>query len=517
MTISTDIIKKIYSRLTTETKLSFVSAFLIGIITHLSIITNRLTNWDDIAVTPYAGGGKFFGRWFMEYVFPLFDKWGSETLNGVMAILFLALTVSVIINVLNIRSYTGIILTAALIMTFPSIISCMAFVYMSPTFFVATFLAALSVKLTIKEKRFFVPGIVLLVLSMAIYQAYFALATSLFIMILITHLINGREIKELFTEGIKYLAMLICTMIFYFLSIKLTGVELTSYRGMNNLGELGVTSYLIAVARAYHRLLEYFVTSQPSYVYGFLSVMFYLMMVLLIISIVLSFVKMKKGDAAHKASYLLLLIIFPLAVSLVYVMAPEESQASTIMTFAYVLVLVYPIMIAENLNLRLDAGKNINIIYTGLTLCGTLIILLTSYGQYRMTNKAYYRTEVALERVSQFYDRLIMRLELTEGYEYGDQVAILGDFYPEDLPVSSYAMEKDYWEDLEGIAVEEGLFTEGIRSYYIRTHIGIDTGVYDEDILSSIKATDEYVQMPCYPSDGCIAKIDNVWVIKVAK
>ena len=146
-----------------------------------------------------------------------------------------------------------------------------------------------------------------------------------------------------------------------------------------------------------------------------------------------------------------------------------------------------------------------------------IVMLLTGYGQYRMTNKAYYRTEVAMERVSSYYERLLYRLEATEGFEYGDYVAILGDFYPENLPVSEYEMEKDYWEDLEGLAVEEDLFSLTVRSFYIRNHFGINALVYQYADLEALTLTSEFEDMPCYPEEGCIKKINDVWVIKVAE
>ena len=515
-----DIVKYINNKIATETKLCFVSAFLIGIITHLSIITNKLTNWDDIAVTPYAGGGKFFGRWFMEYVFPVFDKWGSPSLNGIMAIFLLSISICVIVSILNIKRYTGIILTTALIMTFPSIISCMTFVYMSPTFFVAVLLAVCGVWVIVKKRKSiicFILGSALIMFSMAIYQAYFALAASLMVLAVIIDVLNGNDIKKIFYTGLYFVGSLLVSMIFYFGSIKLSGVELSSYRGMDNLGNIGFAGYMIAIARAYHRILEYFVTDQPSYIYGFLSVMMIIMTVLVVISVIYSLIYMKKRDKEHIASYIFLLFIFPLASSLVYVMAPEESNASTIMIFAYVLVLVFPIVMYENIKVDQHAINAKDKKMAFAVSLAAIVIVLASYAQYRMTNKAYYRTEVALERVSQYYNRLIMRLEMTDGYEYGDSVVILGDFYPNDLPVSAYSMEKDYWEDLEGLALEEGLFTEYIRNPYIRIHLGIEPGVYDEELLSSLKETDEYKAMPIYPEDGCIANINDIWVIRVAQ
>ena len=510
-----DVILCAYKRISNNAKVAFMAAFAFGFFTHIAIITNKLTNWDDTAVMPDAGGGRYFGRWFMEKVFFVFDKWGSESFNGIMSILLLAVFVSILIVIFNIHSITTIVLIAALIVSFPSVLSNLTFVYMSPTFFVAIILATIAVFVTVRYKYGFWVGPFIMLFSLATYQAYFALATSILLLFLICNIIKGDDISKLWIEGIKYLLMLMLSLLIYFISIKFIGAELSGYRGMDNIGKLGMSAYFIAIARAYHRLLQYFVLGQPSYVYGFLSLMMYIVSIIILIMIVLSYIFMKKKDFAHIAALTAIYAIFPLAVSLVYVMAPEESNASTIMTFSYCIMLIFPLVIFEVIGNSIKDQNNKLALTISFIIC--IVMLLTSFAQYRMTNKAYYRTEVALERMTEYYNRLLYRIESTEGFEYGDSLAIVGDFYPENVPVSTYEMEKVYWEDLEGLATEENLFSLTVRNYFIRNHLGIDTVIYDYDEIYSLSETQEFKDMSCYPAEGCVQKINGVWVLKVAE
>ncbi|MCR4903660.1 MAG: glucosyltransferase domain-containing protein [Butyrivibrio sp.] len=515
MNKSFDVLYSVYKKIDENAKVAFLAAFAFGFFTHLAIITNKLTNWDDIAVTPSAGGGIYFGRWLMEKVFYVFDKWGSETLNGTLSILLLAISIAVMVEILGLKSKTAIILISSLIVSFPSVLSNLTFVFMSPTFFLSILIAVIAVYCTVQYRYGFLFASIIMIFSMAIYQAYFSLAASLLLMVLMGKIINGEEIKNLWKEGFKYLSMLALSMILYLLSIKITGVELSSYRGMDNLGSAGVMTYVIAIVRAYHRVLQYFVTGQPSYVFGFLSVMMYLCAALVLGAVILSLVYMKKRDVSHCLAFLAIALIFPFAVSLVYVMAPEEEHASTIMTFAYCMVPVLPIYLFEELSDSMTEKSPKLMSVFSVIMC--IIMLLTCFAQYRMTNKAYYRTEVALERMTNYYNRLIYRIEQTEGFEYGDKIAIVGDFYPENLPVSTYEMEKSNWDDLEGLSDEEGMFSLTIRNYFIRIHLGIDTLIYHQDELQELSKSELVADMPCYPEDGCVQKIDDVWVLKVAE
>jgi hypothetical protein len=125
--------------------------------------------------------------------------------------------------------------------------------------------------------------------------------------------------------------------------------------------------------------------------------------------------------------------------------------------------------------------------------------------------------DIAFQRTTAYYERIINRLEETEGYEYGDQVLIAGDFYYVDnpSPIEAVSMDDDIYRDFDGVAMENGMITAGVRNSFVRTYLGIDFPDISDDLQDEIKNSSEYDEMPCYPSEGCVEKIKGVWVVKL--
>ena len=61
----TDVILNLWKKIGKPEKAAMLSALFIGILTHLFMITNKLPNWDDVAVIPTTGLGPYIGRWEM--------------------------------------------------------------------------------------------------------------------------------------------------------------------------------------------------------------------------------------------------------------------------------------------------------------------------------------------------------------------------------------------------------------------------------------------------------------------
>lgn len=80
-----DGIRLLWKRMGASEKAAMLSAMLIGILTHLFMITNKLPNWDDVAVIPTTGLGPYIGRWLGDASAHWFSQWSAPGLNGVLS------------------------------------------------------------------------------------------------------------------------------------------------------------------------------------------------------------------------------------------------------------------------------------------------------------------------------------------------------------------------------------------------------------------------------------------------
>lgn len=507
---SPDFINHIWNNIPQNNKICFFSSFVIGILVHFFMISNKITNLDDIVCVPGVGVGKDLGRWFQIPVHNLFSPWSSPALNGIMAIFFLSIAACVIVNSLKVESITGAVLIGIIIMTIPSTASNMYFMYLAPTFALSILATTVNVYITMKYKYGWIFGAILQLFSMACYQAYFGLSTSLFVLICLLMLIDGEEVGFVVKKGLISILCLGVSMACYLFSLRF--VDLIDYKGLNDIGQSSAITIIHAFLRAYHRVLQYFITKPESFMVGAPILFNRLLVIILLLLIITLFIQKKiYSEPLRCILSFILLAIMPLSLGLVYVMAPEISHASTVMIFSYSVFYFFIIVEMERI-LTINIGKKIVTVFASLI---TITLLLESYSCARVVNNAYYRSYVAQNRVMHYYNRILSKLESTEGYHYGDQLTILGGFYPNPVPVATLNMNGQELADLEGAALEDHLFLWTNREDFLKIWFGIDTGTITPEEQAEIMETDEFKNMPIFPADGCVAQINGIWVVKM--
>ena len=212
-----------------------------------------------------------------------------------------------------------------------------------------------------------------------------------------------------------------------------------------------------------------------------------------------------------------LIILFPLALASIYVIA-QEANSTLLLVHQYVLMYLVPLGFLEIfMENSTDAEKQVLWVKQAVGTCVLIVLFIVGYDNYVLTNNAYFRMDIAFTRIHSFYERLYDRVTEAEGYQHGDQIAILGDWWPERNILSKYEMDIDRYLEMEGIAMENGLFTSGVRTQFLKIYLGVE---FDEtltlDRMFELMETEEFRNMPNYPAEGCVQKIDGVWAIKVA-
>jgi hypothetical protein len=287
-----------------------------------------------------------------------------------------------------------------------------------------------------------------------------------------------------------------------------------TYGGVGEMGNIEVSEMPRLILRCYKRVFEFFISKPFNFMSGTTQVLN--IIVCVVVAILFVYVVAKKKiyskDRLNFVFVCLLAFLSPLAMAFVYFMAPEVTY-SMLMLYAYVLVYVVLLGLLEQYG-EICTKKNIG---QTAALAMVIVLFLVAYQNYLVTNNAYFRMDIAFQRTKAYYERIINRLEETEGYEYGDAVFVAGDFYYVDnpSPIEAVSMDDEIYRDFDGIAMENGMITAGVRNNFIRTYIGIDIPDISYDLQDKIKNSSEYEEMPSYPSEGCVKKIEDVWVIKL--
>lgn len=525
MTQNTDTIKALLGRIPSRIRWCFCTGFVFGILTHAYMFANKLPNWDDINNIGGFGVGSEFGRWFLKYVNPADGIWSVPWLGGIFAVTFLALSACMVLLALDIRSLTGAVIVPLMMLTFPSVCSMFTFMFTADCYAVGIFFACTAAWLIRRYRFGFLPGIVLLVLSLGLYQAYLCLALGVLVCGLFLDMLREEKPeKKVFADGVKTFLVLVLAVALYSLTARLIFPELDSYNGLNQMGRIDPARLPRLILRAYRWVAEYFILKPYSFINGFAWALNVISCLLAAAFVIAWFVKRKlwKRPAAA-VLYLFLAAAIPLAMGSIIIMAPDAS-VSMLMLYQYVILYIFVFAILER-SLQKEDGLFPERQRRGAGLPGivslfvTAVLLLVGYENFVVTNEAYFRMDIAYERAYAYYNRIMERIESTEGYQTGDAFALVGEYGLSETPdlLGSYAMDGGRFDDLSGVARETGLLTSGVRHNFMKTYIGVEMPDVSEETIAAIRETEEYQNMPAYPAEGCVQKILDVWVVKTCE
>ena len=530
-----DPLRSLWERIPGCLKACFFTALAAGILTHFYMLANKIPNWDDLSQIIGAGSGKEIGRWGIVYIHGFASHISAPALNGIVTILLHSLAAAISVAAIGTHSVTAAVLIGICSVTFPSLCGNLTFMFTAPEYGVALCLASLAVLWTMRRKWGWIPSAVLLFCSLTLYQTYLTYAAALVLLSMILDLTGAPEstgdtsvrarcscAAGAFFKGIRGLAMMGAGVAAYLLESR--RMPLSDYRGVDTMGQLDIARLPVTVLRAYHRILQYFVTAPPSYVGRHYAAAHLIM--LAVAAVVLVFVVAGNRIWREPLRLILLLVcllLLPLAASAVYVMAPEVQDATTLMIFAYMTVIFLPAVLAERLGewAGREAGESASRAWTTAAriavAAAALSVLLVSYHGFRICNEAYFRMGIAFERIENLYGRIMVKVEEQPGYEYGQRLAIVGDSWPEPHALSKYKLDAELFKDFEVTALESQLFTSGSRNDFLRIYLGVSSPDIPREEYDRIHSSPEYQAMPSFPEDGCVQKLGDTWVVKYAE
>jgi len=520
-----DVLAQFCKRIPKHIQICFISGMITGWLTHFYMLSHKLVNWDDANNLSTPGSSDYLGRWFLKYIHKFGSVHSIPAVHGFLFILFLVLSACLVLEILQLESITAAILVPALMITFPSAVSTMTFMFMAHTSGIAIFMVCMAVYLLRKYQYGWLPCTVILVCVLGIYQSYISFAITLMLIGMIADLIHHKKFLEMLKKGIICVVVLgIGVLIYMKLSHMIyPNLDNETYGGVGNMGQIAVSEMPRLVARCYKRFLEYFLWKPFSFVTKTAQRTNQITCVLAIVLFIV--VTIQRKLYRDILSFLLLVLycfFVPLATAFIYFMAPEVDY-SMLMLYAYVLIFVLVLALLEycieDWEKHLTHAKWQIAIQWGLAIVTVLTMFVSCYCDYLLTNKAYLRTDIATERVKAYFNRVIVMAESQEGFQAEDKITILGEFYYKDNPSS---VEIDIFDandlrELSGVALENGLITSGVRDNFIRTFLGYETATLDMDEKAAIMEMNVYKEMSVYPNNGCVQKINDVWVVKMCE
>ena len=510
------IISNLFQRTSASQRAAFLACFLSGYLVHLFAFTNIIPNSDGLSRVFDPQQMTVSGRWFLHYASALNSFTQMPALIGFLSMVFLALSAAGVVGVLGMRSRVLSALLGVSMAAFPCMGYTFLYMFTASAYCLAIFLAVLSVVLAKRGWLWALGGSVLLALSMGIYQAYAAVAVALSVLLVLKECLNHRaQCKGTALLGVRLVVFLAVGAALYygilqiFLNVK--GLELLDYLGMSEAGGGYPIAQLPALLLSTYKqvVVFFFLPGSSSALTTPLMAWLDLLAALLAAA---CFLALLVRRALWKESWRVLgaaamLLLLPAAVGFAQIISPY-SDATPIMKYPYVLV-YGAVLLCADLGLSFLPRPKVGVsVSWALAVC---MVGLTLYGA-NINNILYTASAQAHRATLSYATRLMERIESCSGYTGEEEVVIVGSF-PVDrvyAQIESYALVDHYSVPLNTVApLNKHIY------YYLQDWLNLPVEEPEEEVMVAVSQSKEFADMPLYPADGSVQKINGRIVVKV--
>ena len=514
-----EVIPKWWNNEQKSAKVAFLSALVIGFVTHIFIYTGRYYGNHDIGMVTHTAPTIANGRWLNTLMLELNLGYVLPLMTGIFITFFFAVSAFLICKLLEIEKSLNGFLIGAILTTFPSISNTNLYLNNTLDFHFGAMVAVIAAYITVKYRRLFWLGSILMMCSLAIYQSKFNLALGLLLFILLKQLLHKdytfvefrkQAIRILFTIGLSGLIYVISIPISVFISkVPLGGHRGASYGNMYR-SFLTIEGFTSSVKQVYYDFYlgffgkEYIITDTLKVVYILLGGLFILFLSAIIIR---QRIHIKPGRMALIG---LLIILIPMALNF----ADFVNTGNMVSTFMYAFSLIFVLIItlSEDYSIKevLPLAKSV------LVIC---ILFITIY--YTIINNIYYLQAYYInQRTNSFTTRLLTQIDPLITETELRQIAFFGG-----MPNESYYEVPETFGKYKANAPSLGhhsfmqmqdddewrhnLFITNIQNLH-----GVNlTALPHNELRDAIYEKIRIINMPIWPAEGSIAVIDDVIVI----
>lgn len=487
-------------------KIPFFATVLIGILAHGFVMANKLLNHDELASLFSKGATVSSGRWGLALTSYLIPDYSMPWINGVLSILLIAVAVCLLVELFCIRSKALQVLLGGLVITFPSLTGIFSYMFTAPSYALAFLLAVTAVCLASRGNRWGnrIGAIACLVLSLGIYQAYIAVAASMFVLYMIWLLYTRRaEAKETIARGVGYVLVLLAGLVVYWmvnqLALMITGTQTNSYAVNARSDE----SILFRLVYAYYAFAKSLITGAG----GMMPTVWNRCLHILSLVVILAeLFFQRKADKFSFNNLLLaaLVCLLPLAINSIYLLVSRDA-VHTLMMYGQVAVYVFAAFVLDNAAPAEKQRKLRGVMALIVVICMVLLIISCVY----FANSAYLNLHLQYENTYAMCNNILTQMQMTPGYTAQTPLLLAG-FYPE-AAYTEHFTQHFIVAGLRGISINSWS-----REFFFPYYCGVEIPMATEEQAAAVQSTAAYAQMPCYPNAGSVQMIDGIMVVKLS-
>lgn len=515
-------LEKFFKWFDTNKRIAFIVALLVGIIAHISMITDTIMSQDGLWNSmEYARPGDWetsLGRWGIEIVERLTQFIAIPTVNTVFCIIIMAISSVFLVDILDLKSKISVVFTSLALVLTPTLVATLLYVYTTFAYCFNLLLTTLVIWFLYKfkyKKTGFALASLCVMFSFSIYQSYIGVSVGLCIMVSVLDLLKNKDIKEVLKNiGKAVFAILIGGILYYVTTIiilNLSKMELSEYKSAQNISLLGiVTGLKDTIFQAYKDFVAFFFKDTIVYntnyrrdiIYGLFFVMFG-------IGLISALVSIDEKDRKKKFGKILLTILFvaalPIGLNIIDILI-VENEMYALTAVQMILMIPFVFAIFELLN-KFIIIKWIAILSAIGVMWTYYIADNTSYAALKLTYNQAYSTTM----------RIMDRIETTSGYTK-DMPILFGGI----VGNTNYPRTSSLYGFTIGSVVNNTTFhgpyggAMGTWIKFLKIFYGLDVNLCTAEEYYTIVTGDEYQKnMECFPAESSVKIMNGIVVVKL--
>ncbi|MCR5849057.1 MAG: glucosyltransferase domain-containing protein [Lachnospiraceae bacterium] len=507
--------EKIFAKLKEEQyRVPFMSAMIIGLMTHMFMLVNKFPNVDSMTNFYFDQNMVTSGRWFLTVACGISSYYDLNFVNGLLAIIFIALGAVLVTRFFDVKRKSSLILIPAIMATFPAVAATMSYMYTVDGYMLGLLMAISAAYIARKYKFGFLIGAAILALSMGTYQAYVSVTILLCIFDIMLSILEDKELYDLWNKIFKYLIMGIAGGALYFGILKLCLLiehkELDTYQGLNEMGKLAIGDIPERLKNVYY---DFFAFSFRGHIFvdNFYSkIIMCILVSATIVAIAVIFFKTK----AYKKWYSWIIMIVSGALipfgSNILLMMSSKVEYHLLMRMQWELFIVLAVVVAERTIAEFETVKDRLVVVKTVSV---VLIAVLCYNFLLMDNIAYFNLQQKYEKTYAYCVRLLDRIEQTEGYYTGIPIGLVGVISKDSYPTTN--LTGDITDKIRGTDGDFLIYKGEQYREFMKNYLGASLNILEGQDVEDMYYSEEYESMTTFPDKGSIKVVNGIMFVKL--
>lgn len=513
-------------RISPEAKTAFLSAFIAGMLTHLYMFTGKYPNHDEVLGLFSANTGDGFGRWFLRLATAFSSNSSVPLVTGIISITALALACAMVVRILRIEKRTQIIITALIMVTFPTVANTFTWMYTADGYIIGITLAVYSVYLTDRYRSGFLLAIIPVILAASIYQSCLCVIVALLATRYLQQLLEKEHTdREMLLLLGKYAAMLFGGAILYILFTRfvlphISGEALFDHAGLDNMGSIAIADIPGSVYNAYYQFAKYMLNTSMVVSWRFVRYLHLAIGGLEIVLTLLILLRTKGKSLFQTVFAVAILLLIPVLYGSIYLMGVTDHSTYYLTIYSYTFFYILPIVLYNALRRSCEEKPLRTLCWfpNAVGYAATFLVLLAGLVYAVNSNEVYLVLQLKYENSYALSNRVVQSIEAYPAYTTDTPVYVAGAFNTGNYTGSKLTVFQSMGRHsgLQGPSEYNLIVTDKLFRLFVRDYIGVLLTSPKSEQINGILAAEALKEMPDYPYEGSIRMIDGVLVVKAS-